>query len=209
MDSRRLPLLSSVAVILLFTGATRSEAGWLSGRDGRFRPFHHHSCTPLCPPPSCVVANPCECLPLLLPTPCAPASLAVVPEVVPASPLRLSGGAWYMSPTGHATTFLDTGRGFRFQLPPFSTSPPLYVLPPGGFGPPGETPPGGGSPPPPFGGPPSGPPSGPPGGPPGEPPGEPPGAEVTPVPSPPAVVLLVLGAVGLAAFRRRFFPLRV
>jgi hypothetical protein len=208
MDSRRLPLLSSVAVILLFTGATRSEAGWLSGRDGRFRPFHHHSCTPLCPPPSCVVTNPCECLPLLLPTPCAPASLALVPEVLPASPLRLSGGAWYMSPTGHATTFLDTGRGVSVPLLPFSTSPPLYVLPPGGFGPPGEIPPGGGYPPP-FGGPPGSPPSGPPGGPPGEPPGEPPGAEVTPVPSPPAVVLLVLGAVGLAAFRRRFFPLRV
>ena len=134
MDSRRSPLLSSVAVIVLLTAAARSDAGWLSGRDGRFHPFHHdHSCTPLCQPPSCVVANPCECLPLFLPTPWPrPALSRLVPEVLPASPLRLSGGAWNMSPTGHATSFLDTGRAFRVQLPPFSTSPPLYVLPPGG-----------------------------------------------------------------------------
>jgi hypothetical protein len=208
MDSRRLSLLSAAAVILLPVAPAKSEAGWLCGREGRFRPLRHHdSCAVPCEP-SCLVANPCECLPLLLPAPCAPPAIPLVTETISAAPVALPGVDWDMPPTGHETWFLDTGRGSRVQPPPFPTSiPPRFVFPPGGgFGPPGGVPPGGGSPPPPFGVPPPGPPSGPPGGPPGVPPVKPPGVVVQPVPSPPSVVLLVVGAAGLAAFRRRFLP---
>jgi hypothetical protein len=205
MNSRRLWLLSSVAVILVPVGAAKCEAGWLSPRECHFLPFrHHHSCEPTCQP-SCIPVNPCECASLLLLPPCVPPSLAVAPAANTASPVGGSIGAWYMSPTGHATSFLDTpwgGAGFRAPIQPSSVLPPLYVSPPGGgFNYPGDTPPSGGYQLPPFGGPP--------GGPRGGPPVQPPGVEVRPVPPPPALVLISLGTVGLIAFRRRLFAVRV
>ena len=194
---RRLSLLSSVAVSLFPVAGAKSNAAWLSGRDGRFLQFRQqHSCTPVCRP-SCIVENPCECVSLLPPAPCAPPLLTAIPDVGSSAPLLFSAGAWNMSPTGHATAFLDSGRAGSSSFPSDLT--PLYVLPPGGgFGNPVDTPPGGFLPPP-YGGTPSGPPNGPP----GEPP-PPPSVDVKPTPAPPAIVLLVTGVVGLVAIRRRF-----
>jgi hypothetical protein len=212
MDGRRLGLLVCVAGVLIPAQASTCEAGWLTGREGRFRPFRlYDPCATPCLPVPCVPIDLCECLPIFAPPPCAPPSIIALPDAGPVLPPPLSGsaGAWNLSPTGHPTAFLVTTRGapgIPVQPPPYGSFFPPDYGPPGGFGPPGVTPPGSGFPP--VGGPPGGPPSGPPQGPPGKPPNTPPGVETPEVPAPPALVLAVMGAVGIVAFRRRIFSAR-